>query len=136
MNPKFQKYLDLAYSLYEENSTLRCQHFCIATYKNRIVSIGRNNKKTSPQNFLNPKYSRDGKNISGITGICAEYSCLRRVKQMTNIPFNKITLNIIRVDGNKKIAYSKPCFSCTSLINWVGVKNIYYTNNNGIFEKY
>ena len=125
----------MSLALYEPLSESRCQHLSIAVYKNRIVSIAKNNKKTSPINLLNPKFDRDGQNISGIKGSCSELNALKKIKRMTNIPFEKITLYVTRVNRNKQISMSRPCFSCCSLLDFEGIKDVFYTNNLGEFEK-
>ncbi len=130
----FSKFLDIAISLYEENSPLRCQHTAIITYKGRIVSIGRNSPKTSPFNLKNPKYAQSGINISGFRGTCAESIALKRLFK-TGIDFSKCLMYVIRVDNNKKINFSKPCISCISLLNWAEIKKVFYTNRDGNFEQ-
>lgn len=132
----FQKYIDLAYALYDPNFELRSQHVSIIIYKNKIVSIAKNNKKTSPKNVLNPKYSRSGENISNIKGCCSEFRALNQLKNKTQIPYNKITLINIRINRNMELCNSLLCDSCQSLIAFLGVKNVYYTDKQGTFAKY
>ncbi|MBC8409589.1 MAG: hypothetical protein H8E12_12830 [Rhodobacteraceae bacterium] len=42
-----------------------------------------------------------------------------------------LTFVNIRVNNNEKLGMSKPCDGCKSLLDKVGYKNFYYTNNNG-----
>jgi hypothetical protein len=133
---KFQKYLSLAYALYSEDSNLRCQHFSIIAYKNRIISIGRNSIKTHPKNLKNPKFSLEGLNISNIKGTCAEYSSIRKLKNLSNIATSKCKLFNIRIDNNKKPRNSKPCGSCVNLIKYFEFKEVWFTNNEGKWSEY
>lgn len=136
-NPKFQKYLDIAFALHEKNSECRCQHTTVAVVKNRVIAIGRNSRKTSSFNLRNPKIGiLDGKDITGTTGTCSESHCLKKICNLTNIPFEKISLYIMRINNNKKVAYSYPCYSCRSLISWAKPKEVFFTDNNGQFEEY
>ena len=134
---KFQRYIDIAHALHEKDSNCRCQHTTVAVVKNRIIAIGRNSKKTSSFNLLNPKIGiLDGKDITGTTGTCSESHCLKKVRNLTNIPFERISLFIMRVNNNKQIAYSYPCFSCRSLVAWLSPKEVFYTTNEGTWEKF
>ena len=41
-----------------------------------------------------------------------------------------------RVDRKGKIAISRPCVSCNSLLKWLNVKKVFFTNDDGGFELY
>ena len=134
---KFQKSVELSHALYDEKSILRCQHFCYIWYKDRIISIGRNSVKTNTTTFYyNPKINKDGKNISGFTGTCAELNAFLRLKNKTNIKTEKCILVNIRIDNNKKLNFSHPCLSCVSLLRFLNFKKIYFSNKNEQFEEF
>ncbi len=137
MTNKFKKAVELSYALYDENSILRCQHFSAVFYKDRIVSFGVNNPKSNPITFYyNPKINKEGKNITGFTGTCAELNAFLRLKNKTNIKTEKCILVNIRIDNNKQLNFSRPCFSCSSLLRYLNFKKIYFTNKNGQFEEF
>lgn len=136
-NKKFQRYIDIAKSLYEKDSDCRCQHFTIITVKNRIISIGRNSRKTSSFNLHNPKIGNvDGKDITSTAGTCSESNAIKRIINTTNIPLRKTKMFIVRVNNNLEIAGSRPCFSCSSLIRFFQPKEVYYTTNQGTWERF
>lgn len=128
---KFDRYLDIARSLYEPNFEHRCQHVSIVTYKNRIISIAKNSIKTTPINLLNPKFSQDGTEISRFRGTCSEWNSLRKIKNTMNVSFSKCRLFNIRINKNKEISNSKPCVSCLSLCRFLDLKEIWFTDAGG-----
>jgi len=132
---KFQKFIDLAYALFDPAHSPRTFHVSFILYKNRIISIGINNAKTTPVNLLNPKYGKDGQNISGIKGSCSEWVAISKMKNMTNIRFCKSILVNVRLNRNKIIDVSRPCHSCQSLILFLNLKKVFYTNKHGLFEE-
>lgn len=133
---KFSKYIELAHALFNPDHELRTFHVSFVLYKNRIVSVGINNVKTSPVNLKNPRYGRGGENISTFKGSCSEWVALSKLKNMTNIPFGKCVLINVRLNKNKQIAISKPCDSCASLLEFFDIRKVFFTTNNGVFEQY
>ncbi len=134
---KFQRYIDIAQALYEKDSDCRCQHVAVCCVKNRIVAIGRNSKKTSSFNLYNPKIGvLDGRDITSTTGVCAESASLKKLRNLTNIPFKKIKMFVVRINNNRQVANSKPCFSCASLVRFLEVGDVFYTTNDGGWEKF
>lgn len=104
---------------------------CIAVYKNQILSVGYNTNKTHP---LQKKYNKfrniNYDNVEPIPFLHAEMSCLLQIKEM-DIDFNKVELYIYREDKNGNLAMCRPCKACMKMIDTLGIKNIYYTTNNG-----
>lgn len=132
----FDKYVDLAYALYDENHFSRCFHVTFIICKNRILSVGINSGKTHPINKRNPKFNDNGVEISDWRGSCSELSALIKLKRTSNIDFGKCSLINIRIDRNKKLALARPCLSCTSLINYTSPRRVFYTDNHGKFKQY
>ena len=135
-NIKFKRLEEIGESLIDYSSSKRCHHFSFILYKNRIVAIGSNNKKTHPTNLKNPKIStKTGENFSDQKFTCSEFSAILKLKRLTNIDSKKCTLVNIRYDRNKKLALAKPCMSCDNLLRYFLFKKIYSTNNKGEYEE-
>ena len=130
-----KKCLEIAYSLYSTKHPIRAFHISFFIHRNRIAAIGINNKKTSPVNLHNPKINESGQRIDVTKYTCSELNSFLKIRNKTNIPYNKLTLINVRIDRNGKIRNSCPCKSCMSLIDFMGVKDVYYTNNFGSFVK-
>ena len=135
MTDKFQKSIELSYALYDEKSILRCQHFCFIWYKDRVISIGLNNKKTNPTNFYNRKI-RNGNDYTEFSGTCAELNSFIKLRNKTRILTEKCIMINTRINRNKELDYSKPCISCSNLIQYLSFKGVFFTNKLGSFEKF
>jgi hypothetical protein len=127
--------LEISHALFDPNSSLN-HHISIAFYKNKVVGIGQNCNKTDPTNLFNRKFNRDNQDISGLKGCCSEASLFKRLKNMTNIPFNKINIINIRINRNKEVSLSKPCSSCQNLIKFIEPKSLWFSNGLGGFDRY
>lgn len=136
-NFKFQRYIDIARSLHEKDSPVRCQHTATIVWKGRIVSIGRNTKKTSSYNLYNPKIGNiDGRDITSTCGTCAESVAIKRLIRKSNIPFEKTKMFVVRINNNGQIANSKLCYSCASLTRFFEIGEVFYTTDNGTWERF
>ena len=133
-NESFLKRLeDISKGLIDHDfARLRCRHFSFIIYKNRIISIGINSKKTHPTNLKNPKKSiKTGEDFSDQKHTCSELNAILKLKRLTNIQTEKCTLINIRIDRNGKKVLSKPCMSCDNLLKYHNFKNITWTNESG-----
>lgn len=132
------KCVALTKALREPNAETRCQHFSFIFHKNKLITIGKNSKKSNPTNIKNPKINQEGKRIKN-KYTCSELHAFIKFKNMTNIPFGKVNLVVTRIDRNGKIRGSKPCTSCQNLLNFLNLKEIYYTvdsDKDSQFEKF
>ena len=129
---RFKRLEEISKSLLDFNSDKRCQHFSFILYKNRVISIGNNSKKTHPSNLKNRKTSlRTGEDFSDQKHICSEFSAINKLKNMTNIDTKKCVLVNLRYNRNGEIALSKPCMSCETLLKYFSFKRVIWTDNDG-----
>ena len=129
---RFKRLEEISKSLLDFNSNKRCQHFSFILYKNRVISIGNNSKKTHPSNLKNRKTSlRTGEDFSDQKHICSEFSAINKLKNMTNIDTKKCVLVNLRYNRNGEIALSKPCMSCETLLKYFSFKRVIWTDNDG-----
>jgi len=129
---RFKRLEEISKSLLDFNSDKRCQHFSFILYKNRVISIGNNSKKTHPTNLKNRKTSlRTGEDFSDQKHICSEFSAINKLKNMTNIDTKKCVLVNLRYNRNGEIALSKPCMSCENLLKYFSFKRVIWTDNDG-----
>src|ERR1041384_3358390 len=120
----FNRYLEIARALYEFDFEHRCQHFSFLVYKNRIISAAKNSIKTNPQSF---------KRQIGpfLPGSCSEFRAIKKIKNLTNLPLNKMTLFNVRINRRLEFCLSYPCPSCCQHIQEAGLKRVYFTNESG-----
>ena len=101
---------------------------CVAVYQGQIIGIGYNCNKTHPiQKFYN-RYREN--NCYMLPTLHAEINCLNQIKNL-NIKFSKVKLYIYRIRHDQPYGLARPCPSCMAAIKDLGIKNIYYTTNEG-----
>ena len=62
---KFKRLEMVSQQMIDLTSTKRCHHFSFILYKNKILTIGSNSRKTHPTNLKHPKISSEtGEDIS------------------------------------------------------------------------
>jgi deoxycytidylate deaminase len=109
---------------------------CVAVYKKQIIGVGYNTNKTHPIQMKYNKYrDLEWNGVQPKAKLHAELMCLLNIKDL-NIDFSKVKIFIYREDKNGHLALSKPCDACMRAIKDYGIKDIYYTINNGYnYEK-
>ncbi len=105
---------------------------CVAVYQNQIIGIGCNCNKTHPIQKQYDKYRF--LNTQGTTEalhkLYAEINCINQIKHL-NINFSKVKLYIYRIRKDQPFGLSRSCPSCMAAIKDLGIKDIYYTTNDG-----
>ncbi len=101
---------------------------CIAVYQGTIIGIGCNCNKTHPtQKFYN-RYRKQSEIM--LPKLHAEISCINSIKHL-DINFSKVKLYIYRIRKDQPFGLSRPCPSCMAAIKDLGIRDIYYTSNEG-----
>ena len=101
---------------------------CVAVYQGNIIGIGCNCNKTHPiQKFYN-QYRNRPNNL--LPKLHAEINCINSIKHL-DINFTKIKLYIYRIRNDQPFGLSRPCPSCMAAIKDLGIRDIYYTSNDG-----
>lgn len=138
---KFQKSVELARALFNPaKHEPRCFVVSVGWVKSRIVGVGINSLKTHPANLRNPQFCRRTGARLPKDSSCAELNLFLKIKNTTNIDFNKISIINVRLTRDGKIGNSKCCNSCSSLVNFCQPKNLFYTLDSNFenpeFEEY
>lgn len=110
---------------------------CIAVYQGQVIGIGCNLNKTHPvQKFYN-QYREESDSM--LPKLHAEINCINQIKHL-KINFSKVKLYIYRIRKDRPYGMSRPCPSCMAAIKDIGIREIYYTSNDGYvherIEKY
>ncbi len=63
-----------------------------------------------------------------------EINCTNSIRHL-DINFSKVKLYIYRIRKDQPFGLSRPCHSCMAAIKDLGIKDIYYTTNNGYAYK-
>lgn len=131
------KYFNKAKKLADISDYHRVHVGCVAVYQGNVIGSGCNCNKTHPaQKFYN-KYRKHTSEPP--PKLHAEIRCLNKIKN-SGINFQKVRLYIYRARKDQPFGLSRPCPSCMAAIKDFGIKNIYYTTNDGYaheqIEKY
>ena len=101
---------------------------CIAVYKGNVIGVGCNCNKTHPKQKFYNKYRIQSDSM--LPKLHAEINCINSIKNL-DIKFSKVRLYIYRIRKNQLFGLSRPCPSCMAAIKDLGIKDIYYTTNDG-----
>lgn len=101
---------------------------CVAVYQGQAIGLGCNCNKTHPTQHYYNRYRKQADNM--LPKLHAEISCINQIKNL-NINFSKVKLYIYRIRKNQPFGLARPCPSCMAAIKDLGIKNIYYTTNDG-----
>ena len=131
------KYFQKAHQIATISDYKKTHIGCVAVYQGQVIGLGCNCNKTHP---IQKKYNRYRKpSDSMLPKLHAEINCLNQIKHM-GINFSKVKLYIYRIRKDQPFGMARPCSSCMAAIRDLGVRNIFYTTNDGYahekLEKY
>ena len=122
------RYFDKARRIADISDYNRVHIGCVAVYQGQIIGIGCNCNKTHPTQKLYNRYREQSDSM--LPKLHAEISCLNQIKHL-DINFTKVKLYIYRIRKNQSFGLSRPCLSCMAAIKDLGIRDIYYTTNDG-----
>lgn len=135
MNTVLKKSSEIALAMFpaEKKWSSRTRHITCIWDKTRLVSVGENSEKTHTINRRNNKNNFD----LGQKRCCSEWSAINRAKNTrSNLNWKKLTIVNIRVGRKKEFLMSRPCIFCQSLLQYFSCSKVFYTDNNGEFQRY
>lgn len=101
---------------------------CVAVYQGNIIGIGCNTNKTHPSQKYYNKYREYSEQL--LPKLHAEINCINQIRHL-DINFSKVKLYIYRIRKDQPYGMARPCPSCMAAIKDIGIKDIYYTTNDG-----
>lgn len=125
------KYFDKAKRIAAMSDYCKIHIGCVAVYQGQVIGIGCNCNKTHPtQKFYN-RYNRyRNPSESLLPKLHAEINCVNQIKHM-DINFSKVKLYVYRIRRDQPFGLARPCPSCMAAIKDLGIRDIYYTTNDG-----
>ena len=122
------KYFNKAHQV-AKISDYKKQHVgCVAVYQGQIIGLGCNCNKTHPTQYYYNRYRKQSDTM--LPKLHAEISCINQIKHL-EINFSKVKLYIYRIRNDQPYGMSRPCPSCMAAIKDLGIRDIYYTTNDG-----
>lgn len=118
--------IDLAKAMCPLNFERRTSHVAFLVKKSKIVHIGVNLAKSHPITMEHEYQEYQH------TGVHAELNvCIKSGKEN----LRKYKLVVIRINRHNKMTNSKPCLGCQGIINQFDVGEVWYSTDEGSFEK-
>jgi tRNA(Arg) A34 adenosine deaminase TadA len=103
----------------------------VVSYKGAVLAKGWNSDKTHTiQSKLNVNRYKDEGTKYLPAKVHAEAMALQKIKYL-DIDFSKVKLFIYREFTNGNLAMCRPCPACMAAAKAMGIKNIYYTTEDG-----
>jgi tRNA(Arg) A34 adenosine deaminase TadA len=127
MKPRILKRaVETAHALCPTNwKNVNNSHVAFLVKKNKIVKIGWNRKRTHPEISKHPYHD-------GYVGTHAELDVILK-SGLEDL--NDHSMIVLRVDRKGRLANSKPCPGCLSLLKSYNVKEVFYSDTDGNIEK-
>lgn len=134
MTHKEQRFFNIAKEMSQLSNFSRARVGAVVTSGKRILSASCNSTKTRPLQFYYNKYRNfeDYKNSNSCEH--AEISALSPLIGK-EIEWDKVSIYTYRELKNGKRGCSKPCPACSKLIKELGIKTVYYIDEDGDFIK-
>ncbi len=105
---------------------------CVAVYQGQIIGLGCNCNKTHPTQKYYNRYRKQSDLM--LPKLHAEINCINQIKHL-EIDFSKVKLYIYRIRKDRPFGLSRPCPSCMAAIKDLGIRDIYYTSNEGYIHE-
>lgn len=127
MKPRILKRaVETAHALCPTNwKNVNNSHIAFLVKKNKIVKIGWNRKRTHPEISKHPYHD-------GYVGTHAELDVILK-SGLEDL--NDHSMIVLRVDRKGRLANSKPCPGCLSLLKSYNVEEVFYSDTDGNIEK-
>lgn len=130
---KIEKFMSLAHTMADMSEFKRQKIGCVITYKKSVISTGSNSYKTHPLQKEYNKLRFEGDDTPHC--LHAEMAALIPLHNL-DIDWNKVSVFTYRKKNNhSKMGLSRPCPSCMAYIKSLGIKDIYYSTDNGYIHE-
>lgn len=117
--------VETAYALMPKyRGEMRCFHVAGIYRKGKLYSIGYNKDQTHP---ITQKYG-----YHRLAKLHAECSSILKGGLED---YSGYTMAVLRIDRNNRLNSSRPCVGCSNLIQGVGIRRVFYTNQFGQWEE-
>ena len=101
---------------------------CVAVYQGNVIGIGCNSNKTHPQKKYYNRYRNGSEGL--LPKLHAEINCMNQIRHL-DLNFSKVKLYIYRICTERPHGIARPCPSCMAAIKDIGIRDIYYTTDDG-----
>lgn len=124
---KVQRYFELARRMAKESTYGKLRHGAVLVKGGNIISVGFNKGCYCAfgqrfRDFYNYGHATQHAEISAILGIPESST-------------RDTTMFVVRINNNDDFRMSKPCCMCHQVLEFVGVRKVYYTTGEDTYEE-
>lgn len=101
---------------------------CVVVTKNKIIGAGFNSNKTHP---IQRRYNCLRFSCESPHTLHAEIHALSQLVNNSSVDWANTSIYTYREHKNGVRAFARPCASCMQLIKDLGIRDIYYTTEDG-----
>ena len=128
---RINHYFNLARNACYYSDFMKARLGAVLIYKGKVMSVGWNSTKTSPlQRQLNRYRGYDVDASEAHNTLHAEVACLTKARDL-DIDWGRASIFVYRIKKDGSAGLSYPCKGCMALIKSMGIKNIYFSTENG-----
>lgn len=134
LTKKDKKFFSKAKEISKKSDYPRVHIGCVVVYNKKIVASATNCKKTHPvQKEYNKFREFDDESCSHFV-----HAEIKALQQLVNTPYSisDVSVYVYRELHNKKNGMARPCPACMNFIMDKGIKNIFYTTDEGYAYEY
>ena len=124
-NTVLKRTIQIAFNVSPLNIEGRCSHVAFLVKSGKIIKIGFNRYKTVPITQYHPYHP----------GLVCKHAEVDVIFKAQKDDLSNYELVVVRINRNGKLAMSKPCTGCQSIIKQFGIKNVWYSTPDGTMEK-
>lgn len=126
------RHFNAAAKLAELSTFRRVPVGCVVVHKNQIISTGSNKDKTDP---LQKKYNGE-RNVPDYSPhkVHAEVDAIKHVMGF-DVDWSAVSIFVYRKRRDQPHGMARPCKSCMKLIKDLGIRNVYYTTDEGFAQE-
>lgn len=137
MTQKDKRFFQLAEKQAKSSNFHDNQLGCVITFKRKVIAEGHNSNKTHPiQKIYNEGYRVKDNEFWPNHSLHAEMACLVEAeKLLSKEELSKAALYVCRTRKITPYGLARPCPACMKRIKDLGIKQIYYTTNEGFAKE-
>jgi deoxycytidylate deaminase len=129
MSGKFDRILNRLRPLAENHNENNFCHVAVLIKAGKVISCGYNSMRGNISLHAERDAIYKYLSIIGISLSLNNTRCMKKIQRT----MSSISILVIRWKGDA-FRYSKPCSCCVSILKTVGIRKVYYSNNEGDIE--
>jgi len=133
---KIKSIFNVARSVAMQSDFYKFHLGCVAIYKGKVIASGYNSEKTHPMQMRYNKFRTTKSFKEGfLPKVHSEIKMITELKKC-DVDFKKVKVFIYRIRKDQDFGMARPCPACMNAIKDLGIKQIYYTTNEGFACEY